>query len=623
MTRRYLLMKRGNVEYFNARIPADVLDDFPKIYNGCSVKNGIIKFSLRTPDINKAKKLRQQYESEITAICERIREVNTIPKAEMLEAMHLLGVLEIIPNDVVRLDLNMVLKLQKDLSLRLERILSDLKLDLAERSQASPNPEHVYPSDALFQEANTLRFVLDALALYERMFKEAGFSPREYQQRQQKLHHKNTTAKLFGYLSGKNSAPLESGIIIDTQSNARNDSSSKTYPILSQAFIEWKDNPDKSSPLRLDSILETKKFVDKFIQRYGDLQLNDITRAEIKEFRDEWRKIPINLSNKINRLPYPEIIALNNAGKLKGEKRSNSSTNKAVNSISRIFGIVGIEYGLQNPALKLVLPKATGGRDIYKPDQLHRLFNSPLYRGYQSENKRHVAGSVKPIRDAYYWLPLLGLFTGCREEELCQLYVDDVMQDAGIWYIRVNMDNSDQHVKNKWSLKCVPLHPEFLKCGFIDYVQSVKKAGHKRVFYEFSKGAKGTYSALFTKWYGDLTVDIGLRETKDNKLVFHSFRNTLTNILKKHGVPKDVRLEILGHVRPKDDHDAYPELYTVPELYAYLHKCDMGVDLSHLHTASHSEKPLPIKPRPIKKGMKPATATTNKTYKLKVRRTES
>ncbi|MEZ8616356.1 hypothetical protein AB6D33_10930 [Vibrio splendidus] len=38
----------------------------------------------------------------------------------------------------------------------------------------------------------------------------------------------------------------------------------------------------------------------------------------------------------------------------------------------------------------------------------------------------------------YYWLPLLGLYTGARLNELCQFYKQDIFVEEGIWVIRVD-----------------------------------------------------------------------------------------------------------------------------------------------------------------------------------------
>ena len=48
-----------------------------------------------------------------------------------------------------------------------------------------------------------------------------------------------------------------------------------------------------------------------------------------------------------------------------------------------------------------------------------RLFDDPLFTAYA------IPGASMAGKDAAYWLPLLGLFTGARISELAQLHTDD------------------------------------------------------------------------------------------------------------------------------------------------------------------------------------------------------
>jgi hypothetical protein len=54
-----------------------------------------------------------------------------------------------------------------------------------------------------------------------------------------------------------------------------------------------------------------------------------------------------------------------------------------------------------------------------KAGDLKTMFSSPDYT---------ADTQAEPHR---FWLPVLGLLTGCRLEELCQLYLDDIRQIEG------------------------------------------------------------------------------------------------------------------------------------------------------------------------------------------------
>ena len=72
------------------------------------------------------------------------------------------------------------------------------------------------------------------------------------------------------------------------------------------------------------------------------------------------------------------------------------------------------------------------------------------------------------IRDARFWLPLLGIFHGNRLEELAHLRREDVRVVEGIPYLRIT-DEDGRQPKNEQSRRDVPLHPELIRLGFLDY----------------------------------------------------------------------------------------------------------------------------------------------------------
>ena len=71
----------------------------------------------------------------------------------------------------------------------------------------------------------------------------------------------------------------------------------------------------------------------------------------------------------------------------------------------------------------------------------------------------------------YYWLPWLGLFTGARLNELCQLHTSDIKQQDNIWFIDINADTPDKRLKNKASKRVIPIHSQLEEKGFIGFVQ--------------------------------------------------------------------------------------------------------------------------------------------------------
>src|SRR5690606_20223968 len=76
-------------------------------------------------------------------------------------------------------------------------------------------------------------------------------------------------------------------------------------------------------------------------------------------------------------------------------------------------------------------------------------------------------------KDWEYWLPLLGLYTGARLEELCQLQKSDIRQTDGLHYIDIHEDNDEENqTKSSSSNRRVPLHSHLIELGFLEFVAS-------------------------------------------------------------------------------------------------------------------------------------------------------
>lgn len=163
-------------------------------------------------------------------------------------------------------------------------------------------------------------------------------------------------------------------------------------------------------------------------------------------------------------------------------------------------------------------------RDPFSVEQLNAMFRAPVFTGAASEARWKDPGGVL-IRDHRYWAPLLALFSGCRRGEVCQLLVADVVQREGVWCLSINENldaeeegQLDKNLKNEFSTREVPIHPELLRLGFLAYVEWRRKAGKKRLF---DVDASRNYDA-FGKWFGRFLDALGM---KSRRLVFHSFRH--------------------------------------------------------------------------------------------------
>lgn len=159
---------------------------------------------------------------------------------------------------------------------------------------------------------------------------------------------------------------------------------------------------------------------------------------------------------------------------------------------------------------------------------------------YSQHDVQALLGSLNPAADARHWLPLLGLYTGARINELAQLHVADIKVVDGIDVFDINQGSTDKQLKNAQSERLVPVHSELITRGLLDHVKALRSKGEKRLFPKFPGGRDGHGQAA-SRWFQ--------RHRKRHKLQpdFHALRHTCATRLREAGVAEDVVAELLGH----------------------------------------------------------------------------
>jgi integrase len=143
---------------------------------------------------------------------------------------------------------------------------------------------------------------------------------------------------------------------------------------------------------------------------------------------------------------------------------------------------------------------------------------------------------------------------GGRSSELAGLPLADVFEGDAIPYFRVDYTDL-RELKNAQSIRKLPIHPELIRLGFIDYVEAMRALGHALLFPEMHSAKSQSFAATFyrsvfkpwrawafpngTEWRHQAK---GALKDKD----VHSFRGVATAMMKGK-VEDSVRLDILGH----------------------------------------------------------------------------
>lgn len=159
----------------------------------------------------------------------------------------------------------------------------------------------------------------------------------------------------------------------------------------------------------------------------------------------------------------------------------------------------------------------------------------------------HSSFSVRGSSDDL-WLPLLLLYSGLRPSEACQLRVSDIQFSSpnGFWFINVTDEGPQQRLKTPSAKREVPLHPELVELGFLDYVKRQKRLKKRQLFPCTPTGKYNDWSRNFTTRFNRfLSNRMGWREK--GRPTAYGFRHTFANELKQAGIDERISAEIMGH----------------------------------------------------------------------------
>ena len=219
--------------------------------------------------------------------------------------------------------------------------------------------------------------------------------------------------------------------------------------------------------------------------------------------------------------------AADRATELKLPRQRAKTIRKKWSVLSSLFEQAAIGHPVKNRFVAKALivedkVPAHRRKDVFEPDELSVLLASEL--------PGHL-----------YWLTWLGLYTGARLNELCQLTAAHIRQHRMIHYLYFSPELRLKTGEDESCIRSVPLHPELVKLGFLDYVAKCKG----RLFPGLPQHKSGRYSDAPSKAFTRHLRGIGIKRAK---LSYQSLRKTFSSRLMT-AAPSDFesRERLIGH----------------------------------------------------------------------------
>ena len=165
---------------------------------------------------------------------------------------------------------------------------------------------------------------------------------------------------------------------------------------------------DRSPNWKSRSLADYETSKKNLLEYFNDMEVRELDYYKMKNYRDQ-------LSNQ------------------------KTAKNKPL-SISRINFYLGFAKAVCNFEMKttgILKTNPVEGlhlKDTRRKDELREVFTKDDLSKLFVKSKEY--GQEKHRTPERFWIPLLALYTGCRMEELCQLYVDQVIKIDGVWCLR-------------------------------------------------------------------------------------------------------------------------------------------------------------------------------------------
>ena len=165
------------------------------------------------------------------------------------------------------------------------------------------------------------------------------------------------------------------------------------------------------------------------------------------------------------------------------------------------------------------------------------------------------------------------------------LLAADVGRDeaTGDWALAIYEDKSKgKTLKTKGSARTIPIHPELIRQGFLDFVE--KQRPETWLFPAVSPAKRGGAKA-WTKWFRRYLDDLGIT---DHRKGLHSLRHNFKDALRAAGVSEDLNDALTGHSAPtmgrRYGHKIIVERFGMARLAEAVAKVNYnGLDLSAIH----------------------------------------
>lgn len=333
---------------------------------------------------------------------------------------------------------------------------------------------------------------------------------------------------------------------------------SKNLSDFLKIYLQTKVSDGKKDPRYIP---ELERHIELFIKIISDKPIDSYTREDFREFRNILSKLPPNLTKRkdFRGKTVQEVLAMPHTVTMQ-EKTINTYTI----DVSAFFNWLVTEgYLEKNYATKLSIKEKKAeidSRDVFTLEDLKIIFKSDALKTFKTSKTPSM-----------YWVPWIGLYTGMRIEEICQLHCSDIYKSNELWVIDINDKSSsnglnDKKIKTENASRIIPIHDHLIELGLLKYHAQMKANG-TRLFPDLKAlGIRKQYGKIISKDFGPFIKSLGVT----GKKTFHSLRHTFSDFFKKKLLHNTIFEQVFGHTHETLATRRYGSRFTPQECYEHL-----------------------------------------------------
>ncbi|APC86458.1 Integrase [Vibrio parahaemolyticus] len=295
---------------------------------------------------------------------------------------------------------------------------------------------------------------------------------------------------------------------------------------LIEACIREAENLNMS----IEGVTLKKQRLSVIASYFNTVPFDELKSKQLKKCRDELQFYPANASQipEFKGMTTKEICRINRE---KGNNRYPTispatfmgyfSCISYMMSFLRSEGIIDYDPLKDIKFARVPLIKQNERNRAFEPDEWNKIHDYIVSNYTESDGFK-------------YWIVFLLKYTGARLNELLQLVDSDFVTVDGVVCMMIYPDE----FKTRRSGRLIPLHPELIKLGLVEFTQ-----GKKGKLFPESEQAGRPLSYKTSKWSSYWRKKLGLGKGKN----LISFRHSFIDDLKKAGVDLEKMAQLAGH----------------------------------------------------------------------------